>query len=135
MKKTLFLLMLLFIGVTYASAQKQAEITFDKTTHDFGTFSEDSPKVRCEFSFTNTGNAPLVINQAVASCGCTIPDYTKEPIMPGKKGTIMVTYNGAGKYPGEFRKSITVRSNAKVELVRLYIKGEMTPKTTKTAKN
>ena len=66
MKKTLFLLMLLFVGVTYASAQKQAEITFDKTTHDFGTFSEDSPKVRCEFSFTNTGDAPLVINQAVA---------------------------------------------------------------------
>jgi len=135
MKKTLFLLMLLFLGVTYASAEKQAEITFDKTTHDFGKFSEDSPKVKCVFTFTNTGDAPLVINQAVASCGCTIPDYTKEPIMPGKKGTIEVTYNGAGKYPGEFKKSITVRSNAKSELTRIYIKGEMTPKTVKSAKN
>jgi Protein of unknown function (DUF1573). len=135
MKKTLFLLMLLFLGVTYASAEKQAEIAFDKTSHDFGTFSEDHPKVRCVFTFTNTGDAPLVIYQAVASCGCTIPDYTREPIMPGKKGTIEVTYNGTGKYPGEFKKSISVRSNAKLELVRLYIKGEMTPKTTKTANN
>ncbi len=135
MKKTLFLLMLLFLGVTYASAEKQAEITFDKTTHNFGTFSENSPKVKCVFTFTNTGDGPLVINQAVASCGCTIPDYTKEPIMPGKKGIIEVTYNGAGKYPGEFKKSISVRSNAKVELIRLYITGDMTPKTTKTAKN
>ncbi len=129
MKKTFFLMILLLLGVTYASAQKQAEISFDKTTHDFGTFSENQPKVKCVFNFTNTGNGPLVINQAVASCGCTIPDYTKEPIMPGKKGTIEVTYNGSGKYPGPFKKSITVRSNAKVELVRLYIKGEMTPKT------
>lgn len=135
MKKSLFLLILLFIGVTYASAQKQAEITFDKTIHNFGTFSEDHPKVKCTFTFTNTGNAPLVINQAVASCGCTIPDYTKEPIMPGKKGTIEITYNGAGKYPGEFKKSITVRSNAKEELTRLYITGQMTPKTAKTANN
>jgi len=135
MKKTLLFLMLLLVGVTYASAEKQAEITFDKTTHDFGKFSEDHPKVRCTFTFTNTGNAPLVINQAVASCGCTIPDFTKEPIMPGKKGTIEVTYNGAGKYPGEFKKSITVRSNAKEELTRLYITGQMTPKTAKTANN
>lgn len=123
--------MLLFMGVTIASAQKQAEITFDKTLHDFGKFSELSPKVKCVFTFTNTGNGPLVINQATASCGCTIPDYTKEPIMPGKKGVIEVTYNGAGKYPGPFRKSITVRSNAKEELVRIYIKGEMLPKAEK----
>ncbi|BEG98448.1 DUF1573 domain-containing protein [Bacteroides sedimenti] len=132
MKKTLFLLMLLFLGVTYASAEKQAEITFDKKVHNFGTFSEESPKVKCIFTFTNTGDAPLVINQAIASCGCTVPEYTKEPVMPGKKGTIEVTYNGAGKYPGEFKKSITIRSNAKEELVRLYITGEMTPKTSKS---
>lgn len=131
MKKTLFLVILLFMGVTIASAQKQAEITFDKTSHDFGKFSELSPKVKCVFTFTNTGDGPLVINQATASCGCTVPDYTKEPIMPGKKGTIEVTYNGAGKYPGPFRKSITVRSNAKEELVKIYIKGEMLPKTDK----
>ena len=70
-------------------------------------------------------------HQAVASCGCTVPEYTKEPIMPGKKGTIKVTYNGTGKYPGHFKKSITLRTNAKTEMVRLYIEGDMTAKDAK----
>ena len=82
-------------------------------------------------TFTNIGDAPLVIHQAVASCGCTVPEYTKEPIMPGKKGTIKVTYNGTGKYPGHFKKSITLRTNAKTEMVRLYIEGDMTAKDAK----
>lgn len=108
------------------SAMAQAEIKFEKLTHDFGKFSESSPKVSTVFKFTNTGNAPLVINQAVASCGCTVPQYTKAPIKPGESGEIKVTYNGAGKFPGHFKKSITVRTNAKVEMVRLYIEGDMT---------
>ena len=93
--------------------------------------SENSPVVSCTFTFTNIGDAPLVIHQAVASCGCTVPEYTKEPIMPGKKGTIKVTYNGTGKYPGHFKKSITLRTNAKTEMVRLYIEGDMTAKDAK----
>lgn len=128
MKKILLFVMLLTLGLSYASAQKQAEIKFDKTTHDFGTFSESNPKVSCTFKFTNTGNAPLVIHQAVASCGCTIPSYTKEPVKPGESGEIKITYNGAGKSAGHFKKSITIRSNAKTEITRLYIEGDMTPK-------
>ena len=93
MKKVLFLMTLLVMGVSFAFAQTNADIKFDKTTHDFGKFSENSPVVSCTFPFTNIGDAPLVIHQAVASCGCTVPEYTKEPIMPGKKGTIKVTYN------------------------------------------
>lgn len=112
MKKILFLMTLLVMGVSFAFAQTNADIKFDKTTHDFGKFSENSPVVSCTFTFTNIGDAPLVIHQAVASCGCTVPEYTKEPIMPGKKGTIKVTYNGTGKYPGHFKKSITLRTNA-----------------------
>ena len=104
MKKVLFLMTLLVMGVSFAFAQTNADIKFDKTTHDFGKFSENSPVVSCTFTFTNIGDAPLVIHQAVASCGCTVPEYTKEPIMPGKKGTIKVTYNGTGKYPGHFKK-------------------------------
>ena len=77
------------------------------------------------FTFTNVGDAPLVINQAIASCGCTIPSYTKAPIQPGQKGQIKVTYNGEGKFPGHFKKSITVRTNAKTEMTRLYIEGVM----------
>ena len=101
-----------------------ADIKFEKTTHDFGTFPE-SQKVTCTFKFTNTGDNLLVIHQAIASCGCTVPQYSKEPIKPGESGEIVVTYNGAGKFPGHFRKSVTIRSNAKKEIVRLYIEGDM----------
>ena len=112
-------------------AQGKAEIKFDKTTHDFGTFSENNPVVSCTFKFTNIGDAPLVIHQAVASCGCTVPEYTQEPIMPGKTGTIKVTYNGTDKYPGHFKKSITLRTNAKTEMIRLFVEGDMTAKDAK----
>ena len=80
MKKILFLMTLLVVGVSFAFAQTNADIKFDKTTHDFGKFSENSPVVSCVFTFTNIGDAPLVIHQAVASCGCTVPEYTKELI-------------------------------------------------------
>ena len=126
MKKILLFTMLLFCGMNVALAQKPAEIKFDKLTHDFGTFSEKEPVVSCTFSFTNVGEVPLVINQAVASCGCTVPEYTKTPIQPGEKGEIKVTYNGAGKFPGHFKKSITVRTNGAVEMTRLSIEGDMT---------
>ena len=126
MKKILVLTMLFFCGMSVALAQKPAEIKFDKLTHDFGTFSEKSPVVSCTFTFTNVGESPLIINQAVASCGCTVPEYTKTPIQPGEKGEIKVTYNGTGKFPGHFKKSITVRTNGAVEMTRLYIEGEMT---------
>ena len=126
MKKMIFTLLMLFVGVAGVMAQKPAQIKFDKLTHDFGTFSESNPKVTCSFSFTNVGEEPLIINQAIASCGCTVPEYTKEPVKPGEKGEIKVTYNGAGKFPGHFKKSITVRTNGSVEMTRLYIEGDMT---------
>ena len=126
MKKTLLTVLMHVCGIVFASAQ--AEIKFDKLAHDFGNFPESSPVVSCTFTFTNTGDKPLVINQAVASCGCTVPEYTKDPIQPGKKGEIKVTYNGTGKFPGHFKKSITVRTNGKVEMTRLYIEGTMDEK-------
>ena len=126
MKKIILMTLMLVCGMTTMMAQKPAEIKFDKTTHNFGTFSEKEPKVSCSFTFTNVGEAPLVINQAIASCGCTVPEYTKSPIQPGEKGEIKVTYNGTGKFPGHFKKSITVRTNGAVEMTRLYIEGDMT---------
>ncbi len=123
MKKILMTLMLLG---SMTAAMAQAQIKFEKTTHNFGTFSESEPKVTCTFVYTNVGDQPLVVNQAIASCGCTVPEYTKTPIEPGDKGEIKVTYNGAGKFPGHFKKSITVRSNGAVEITRLYIEGDMT---------
>ena len=126
MKKIAVIAFMIVCGLTTALAQKPAEIKFDKLTHNFGTFSEKSPIVTYTFTYTNVGEQPLVINQAVASCGCTVPKYTKTPIQPGEKGEIKVTYNGAGKFPGHFKKSITIRTNGVVEMTRLYIEGDMT---------
>ena len=112
-------------AVAKTKAENYAEITFDTLRHDFGKFSKSEPLVRCSFPFTNTGTAPLIIHQACASCGCTIPTYTKEPIKPGEKGIIDVTYDGTDKFPGHFQKTITIRSNAVNEVVRLTIEGMM----------
>ena len=125
MKKIIMMTLLLVCALGQVAAQKQAEIKFDKTVHDFGTFSTKNPVQECTFTFTNVGTAPLVINQAVASCGCTVPAYTKEPVAPGKTGQIKVTYNSKGKFPGHFKKSITIRTNGKPEMIRLYIEGTM----------
>ena len=126
MKKIALIALMLVCGLTAALAQKPAEIKFDKLTHDFGSLSEKNPVVTYTFTYTNVGEKPLVINQAVASCGCTVAKYTKAPIKPGEKGEIKVTYNGAGKFPGHFKKSITIRTNGVVEMTRLYIEGDMT---------
>lgn len=127
MKKAMLFCIMLLGCVTMAMAQQaSAEIKFDKLTHNFGTFSEKNPVQECVFTFTNVGQAPLVINQAVASCGCTVPTYTKTPIKPGEKGQIKVTYDGKGKFPGHFKKTITVRTNGTTEMTRLYVEGVMT---------
>ena len=112
----------LVLGITTVAAQ--AVITFKHTEHNFGKFKE-SKEQTFTFKFKNTGDKPLVIEQAVASCGCTIPTYTQAPIAPGKSGEIKVVYNGKDKSADEFKKVITVRSNASNELVRLYIMGDM----------
>ena len=109
MKKLLAIAFMLMSFFTMASAHKQAEIKFDKVTLALGTFPKSNP-----------------VNQAMASCGCTVPTYTKTPIMPGQKGEIKVTYNGSTLFAGHFKKSITVHSNAKTEMTRLYIEGVMT---------
>lgn len=125
MKKILMIAAILIGTFSVAFAQKPAEIKFEKLSHNFGTFAEAEAVQKCTFSFTNIGEQPLVINQAVASCGCTVPEYTKTPIKPGEKGTITVTYNGKGKFPGHFKKTITVRTNGAVEMTRLYVEGNM----------
>ncbi len=116
------------VMTAFAETKSEADIKFEKTTIDLGVFPEENPVVKTEFKFTNTGGAPLIIHQAVASCGCTIPKFTKEPIKAGETGVIMVTYNGRNKFPGKFKKSITIRTNSKHSIMRLFIEGEMTPK-------
>lgn len=127
MKKIFFATLFMMVSVLTVLAQGTAEITFDKTSHNFGAFSEKSPKVTCKFKFKNTGDGPLVIHQAIASCGCTVPQYPKELIRPGEGGEVTVTYDGTGKFPGHFRKTITLRTNGANEITRLVIEGDMTP--------
>lgn len=106
-------------------AENYAEIKFDTLRHNFGKFSKEDPIVKCTFGFTNTGTAPLIINQAFATCGCTVPKWPNKPIKPGERGEIEVTYNGKGKFPGHFQKTVTVRTNGVTEVVRLTIEGLM----------
>lgn len=127
MKKLVLLSLLMVLSLGLVNAQtKTSDIKFEKTTQSVGEFSVKKPTVATTFTFTNVGDAPLVIHQVVASCGCTVPAYSKEPVLPGKKGTIKVTYDGTGKPLGFFKKSIIVRSNAKTPTTRLFIEGTMT---------
>lgn len=125
MKKYSFLIVCLLCSLL-AMSQK-AVISFETKTHDFGKVNEEDGKITHVFEFVNRGISPLVVNKVQASCGCTTPTWTKEPIEPGKKGTITVTYNPSGR-PGAFTKTITVYSNATDEQMVLTIHGEVIPK-------
>lgn len=125
MKNILTLLLVCFSAAAFA----QAEVSLDKNTHNFGTFNEGADSV-CVFTVTNTGNQPLVIMGVSKPCGCTTPDYTKEPIMPGKSGTITVKYSSLD-HPGKFIKSLQVRTNApKQDTFTITITGDVLPKNT-----
>lgn len=102
-----------------------ADIKFDKTVHDFGTIPQGG-NGECEFVFTNTGKEPLVITNCMGSCGCTVPQCPKEPVLPGKKGVIKVKYDT--NRVGPFVKSVTVNSNAKSGVMTLQIKGTVEAK-------
>ncbi len=123
-----FVMLLAAEGGSTAEGDGTAEIKFDTLTINMGTFSEGDGPQTCTFGFTNVGTTPLIINQAYASCGCTVATYTKTPVQPGERGAVDVTYNGKGKYPGHFKKTVSIRSNAKNEVVRLTIEGNMTAK-------
>lgn len=130
MNKSLFslsLLSFLTLGLYAQDNQtsKTDSIIFDKMSYDYGNIEQGSDG-SCEFNFTNKGKVPLILNNVHASCGCTIPEWPKEPIEPGKKGVIKVKYNT--NIVGSFSKSITVYSNAKNAQVVLLIKGNVTSK-------
>lgn len=114
---TLFVVTLITLFVHFGTEAKKADgpgpdITFREKSHDFGLIDEHGGPVSYEFMFENTGTEPLVIISATASCGCTRPTYPTAPIKPGKRGTIKVTFLPEGR-PGEFNKTIKVRTNAK----------------------
>ena len=128
MKKVIYLLGIMFLMIGVAKAQDSkaqigAEIKFDKLEHDYGDvpFNGDGT---CEFRFTNTGNEPLLIQKPKSSCGCTIPSWPNEPILPGESDVIKVTYKT--NRVGNINKTVTVTSNAlKNSTVVLRIKGRV----------
>jgi len=128
MKTFFFSAILLFVVAVNANAQTADStliITFASTVHDYGTITQGADGT-CEFKFTNDGKTPLILNNVRASCGCTVPSWTKEPVAPGKEGVIKVVYNTNNI--GNFNKSITVTSNAKNAEVILQIKGNVVAK-------
>lgn len=127
MKKIGFILFALVLSTSFLAAQngkKAPKATFKSDVHDFGKVEESAGSVSCEFTFKNDGDAPLIIQRVQTTCGCTTPDYTKEPILPGKEGKIKVTYSTSGR-PGVFDKKVTIFSNVPDEVYILTIKGEV----------
>lgn len=141
MKKVLTLALLTVFGVAVSTAQtakkapakaetKKIEapkvdgpgMVFESETIDYGTIQKSSEGKR-EFVFTNNGNKPLIITNAQGSCGCTVPTYPKEPIMPGAKAVIGVKYDT--NRPGAFQKTVTLTTNAAEPTKVLTIKGNV----------
>ncbi|HLO91823.1 MAG: DUF1573 domain-containing protein [Chloroflexota bacterium] len=144
MKKTISILAILLFSMTFAFAQNAtnkpvdastpaavvnnpnaADISFTKLVHDYGTIFVGGDG-NCEFEFTNTGKEPLILSNVKSSCGCTVPSWPKEPILPGKKETIKVKYDT--NRIGPINKTITVSSNAKNDPVVLKITGNIVKK-------
>ncbi|MBD2766683.1 DUF1573 domain-containing protein [Hymenobacter sp. BT664] len=122
MKKLLTLGLLAFA----CTARAQGVLQFETDNHDFGKVPEGTMATYV-FKFKNTGNQPIVIANVQASCGCTTPDWTKTPVLPGKSGMVQAVYNSAGR-PGVFNKTVTVTSNATEPSKALSIKGTVLTK-------
>lgn len=103
--------------------QQGPQMVFEETEHQFGKINQGE-KVSHTFVFKNTGDAPLIINSASGSCGCTVPEWPHEPIMPGAKGEVHVIFNSTGKR-GPQNKSVTLNTNVSETPIRIYIKGEV----------
>ncbi len=119
---SLFVALFVFVGVSFA---QDGVATFTAEAHDFGKIEQGKP-VTHVFTFKNTGTAPILVIDATASCGCTKPAWSKEPVAPGQTGQVSATFNAAGM--GPFNKTVTVTSNAKTSTVYLTLKGEVVSK-------
>ncbi len=146
MKKTLFLAVLVAFGMTSCKdnaaekvsadnvaaaaerdtqADKYPVMSFAESTYDFGTINQGEAQEHV-FTFTNTGEADLVIVDAKSSCGCTVPQYPKTPIAPGESGEMLVKFNGSGK--NQVSKTVTITANTQKGKEMIRIKAFVTPK-------
>ena len=129
MKKISIILSIGFLlsGLLFAQRLNQPEVKFDKNEYDYGSIKEEDEVALSEFEFTNTGTSPVVIQRVIASCGCTSPTYTREPVLPGKKGKVKVAYSTAYR-PGSFLKKVRVYTNVPDTVFVLTLKGNVIPK-------
>ena len=128
MKKLFFSFAFLVVAAMSANAQNTAvqggaKIEFSKETHDYGNIKYGGEPY-CTFEFKNTGDQPLIISGAKGSCGCTVPEYSKEPVAPGKEGVITATFDSKGR-PGNFTKTITVTHSGEGGTEFLTIRGNV----------
>lgn len=131
MKITMTLLMALFACMPLVNHAQlntaKPKIAFEKVQHNYGTFKEELGVQTYSFNFKNEGSVPLILNNVQASCGCTTPEWTRQPVAPGAKGMIKVSYDPKNR-PGVFNKTIRVSSNAENADVVLTILGDVTPR-------
>lgn len=123
--KVLSFVVLLF---AFSSSYAQPVIHFEQRLHDFGTIKEVNGTVSYNFVFVNRGTSPILVKNVESSCGCTSPEWTKQPILPGQTGFVKATFDPKDR-PGYFDKTITVFSNAKTPIVELKIKGTVEGRT------
>ena len=127
MKRILFLLIVLFATGMVSAQQREASITVvGEAVYDFGDIKESNGAVSHIFTLLNNGESPLSITNVVASCGCTQPVYSKEPIAPGKTTEIKATFDPSGQR-GPFTKTINVYGNGMSGNYTLIIKGDIKP--------
>ena len=126
MKRLSFIFSLLIIGIALKAQVATTKMQVSSTEHDFGSFKEEAGRQTFDFIVTNTGTEPLVIQNVQASCGCTTPEWTKQPIPSGAKGKVTAIYDPKDR-PGQFNKTLSVYTNTKPEVTVLVIKGEVIP--------
>lgn len=128
LRKFSILFSILLTGIIITNGQQLTpSASFETEAHDFGTISESNGPVKFNFKFANAGGAPLILKNVQASCGCTTPQWPRDPILPGEDAAITVSYNPSGR-PGSFDKQITVVTNGNPETILLKIKGNVVSK-------
>jgi hypothetical protein len=127
MRQRISIIVFVFLFAGLNGQTVTPSISFEKVVHDFGKIKEEGGTVQYDFEFVNTGGSPLLISNVRATCGCTAPSWTREPVPPGGKGFVRAIFNPAGR-PSAFTKYLYVTSNSEPSVVRLTITGEVLAK-------
>ncbi len=126
--KNVFIIALIMLATSFINAQESTGFKFSKLVHDFGKIKEENGKATYKFKFTNKGKKPIVIKNVTSTCGCTSPEWTRTPVLPGKTGFVSAEYNPLNR-PGSFDKQIKIFSNVSSTPIVLSIKGVVIQKT------